>query len=220
MKNKLVPLALLAMGFVLLAQTAKAQDYSNIRIVRLSFVEGNVQYQCPGQDWQDAGLNLPIQEGFALRTTDGYAEVEFEDSLTLRLGTNAIVEFTGLALQNGGRVTKLTVPQGTAIISAKLKRDDAVSVAAPNLNLNLPRSGHFRMDVSPTGSWVTVFHGKLEVNSAAGATTVLNGGHTLHLDANGSGTPEVAGNPPQDDFDKWGFHREEALNSGAPENSS
>ena len=122
MKNKLIPLALLAMGFVLFAQPAMAQDYSNIRIVRLSFVEGTVEYQRPGQDWQDARLNLPIQEGFALRTTDGYAEVEFEDSLTLRLGTNAIVEFTGLALQNGGRVTKLTVPQGTAIISAKLKR--------------------------------------------------------------------------------------------------
>jgi uncharacterized protein DUF6600/FecR-like protein len=211
---------LLAGILALLAHPAGAQDYSNIRIVRLSFVEGNVQYQRPGQDWQDAKLNLPIQEGFALRTTDGYAEVEFEDALTLRLATNATVEFSGLALQNGGRITKLTVPQGTALISAKLKREDAVSVAAPNLNLNLPRSGHFRMDVSPTGSWVTVFHGKVEVNSQSGATTVLNGGHTLHLDASGSGSPEVAGNPPQDDFDKWVFHREEALNSAATETSS
>src|SRR4029077_15940225 len=111
MKNLLiVPFALLAVGFIALAQPANAQDYSNIRIVRLSFVEGNVEYQRPGQDWQDARLNLPIQEGFALRTAEGYAEVEFEDSMTLRLGTNATVEFTGLALQNGGRVTELTVP--------------------------------------------------------------------------------------------------------------
>jgi FecR protein len=211
---------LLAGILALLAHPVGAQDYSNIRIVRLSFVEGNVQYQRPGQDWQDAKLNLPIQEGFALRTTDGYAEVEFEDALTLRLATNATVEFSGLALQNGGRITKLMVPQGTAIISAKLKREDAVSVAAPNLNLNLPRSGHFRLDISPTGSWVTVFHGKVEVNSQTGATTVLNGGHTLHLDPSGSGSPEVAGNPPQDDFDKWVFHREEALNSAASETSS
>ena len=122
-----------------------------------------MQYQRPGQEWQDAGLNLPIQEGFALRTADGYAEVEFEDSLTLRLGTNAIVEFTGLALQNGGRITKLTIPQGTAIVSAKLKREDAVSVVAPNLNLNVPRDGRFRVDISPTEIWVKVFHGKVEV---------------------------------------------------------
>ena len=89
MKYRLfVPLALLAVGFVFLVQPAKSQDYSNIRIVRLSFVEGAVQYQRPGQDWEDASLNLPIQEGFALRTADGYAEVEFENSLTMRLGTN------------------------------------------------------------------------------------------------------------------------------------
>jgi hypothetical protein len=121
MKNQLfVPLALMAVGFMALAQPGKAQDYSNIRIVRLSFVEGTVQYQRPGQDWEDARLNLPIQEGFAIRTADGYAEVEFEDSLTLHLATNAEVDFTVLSLQNGGRITKLTVPQGTAIISAKL----------------------------------------------------------------------------------------------------
>jgi hypothetical protein len=213
-------LALLAVGFMALAQPAKAQDYSNIRIVRLSFVEGAVQYQRPGQDWQDAGLNLPIQEGFALRTADGFAEVEFEDSLTLHLGTNATVEFTVLALQNGGRVTDLTIPEGTAIISAKLKRGDAVSVAAPNLNLNLSRNGRFRMDVSPTESWVTVFHGKVEVSSHSGVNSLLSGGHTLHVDASGSGSPEIAGNPPQDDFDKWVTHREDAVNSAQSETSS
>ena len=221
MKNqRFVALALLAVGFMLLAQPAKSQDYSNIRIVRLSFVEGDVQYQRPGQDWEDARLNLPIQEGFAIRTADGYAEVEFEGSVTLHLATNATVEFTELALQSGGRITKLTVPQGTAIISAKLKREDAVSVAAPNLNLNVPRDGRFRLDISPTESWVTVFHGKVQVDSHAGAPSLLSGGHTLHVGATGSGSPEVAGNPPQDDFDKWVSHREEALNSAQSETSS
>ena len=219
MKNRLFTLLLVA-GLVFLARPANGQDYSSIRIVRLSFVEGTVEYQRPGQEWQDAGLNLPIQEGFVLRTVDGYAEVEFEDALTLRLATNAIVEFTGLTLQNGGRVTKLTVPQGTAIISAKLKREDALSVVIPNLNINLPRNGRFRMDISPAGSWVTVFHGKVEVNSYTGASSLLSGGHTLHVDASGARSPEVAGNPPQDDFDKWVSHREEALNSAESETSA
>ncbi len=219
MKSRLFFL-LLAAGLVLLARPAHAQDYSNIRIVRLSFVEGTVQYQRPGQDWQDAGLNLPIQEGFALRTADGYAEVEFEDALTLRLATNATVEFTGLTLQNGGRVTKLTIPQGTAILSAKLKREDALSVAASNLNLNLTRSGRFRLDISPTDSWVTVFHGKVEVASPTEASSLLTSGHTLHVDASGSGSPEVASNPRQDDFDKWVSHREDALNSAENETSA
>jgi len=219
MKN-LLGSSLLALAIGLFGQPAKAQDYSNIRIVRLSFVEGDVQYQRSGQDWGDARLNLPIEEGFSIRTANGFAEVEFEDSLTLHLGTNAEVEFTALALQNGGRVTKLTVPQGTAIISAKLKREDMVSVAAPNLNLNLPRNGRFRLDISPTDSWVKVFHGKVEVDSLNGATSFVSADHTLHLNAQGSGSPEVASNLPQDDFDKWVSHREDAVDAARSGTSS
>ena len=219
MRNRLFSIFLTA-ALVLLARPVGAEDYSKIRIVRLSFVEGAVEYQSPGQDWQDAHLNLPIQEGFSLRTGDGYAEVEFEDALTVRLATNATVEFTTLALQNGGRVTKLTISQGTAIISAKLKREDAVSIAAPNLNIILPRNGRFRLDISPTESWVSVFHGKVEVDSDTGRTTLLSGGHTLHLDSSGAGSPEIASNLPQDDFDKWVSHREEALNVAENETSA
>lgn len=220
MKNQpFVPLALLAVGFVLLAQPVRAQDYSKIRIVRLSFVEGAVEYRQPGQEWQDAGLNLPIQEGFALRTTEGYAEVEFEDSLAMRLGTNSTVEFAVLALQGGGRVTHLKVSQGTAIVSAKLRREDAVSVAAAGLTVKVPRNGRFRVDESPSEVWVTVFHGKVEVDSGSGAASFLDGGHTLREDANGPGAPEIANNPPQDDFDKWVSHREDALNSSRSETS-
>ncbi|MBZ5697346.1 MAG: FecR domain-containing protein [Acidobacteriia bacterium] len=214
MKYRLfVPLALLAVGFVFLVQPAKSQDYSNIRIVRLSFVEGAVQYQRPGQDWEDASLNLPIQEGFALRTADGYAEVEFENSLTMRLGTNSTVGFTILALLDGGRVTRLTISQGTAIISAKLGRADAVSVAVANLSMKVPHKGGFRVDVSPTESWVTVSRGKIEVDSGSGTVTSLGSGHTLHEDASGSGSPEIARSLAPDAFDKWVSHREDAVNS-------
>ena len=85
MKSHIVHLVVLATALAWVAHPAQAQSYSNIRIVRLSFVEGSVQYRRPGQDWQDARLNLPIQQGFALRTGDGYAEVEFEDSLRVHL---------------------------------------------------------------------------------------------------------------------------------------
>jgi hypothetical protein len=220
MKSRLLlPLAALAAGIALLSPQANAQDYSHIRIVRLSFVEGAVQYQGPGQDWQDARLNLPIQEGFGLRTTDGYAEVEFEDSLTLRLATNSTVEFTELALEDGGRITRLAIPSGTASISAKLKRGDALSVAGPELTVNLPHDGRFRMDVSPLENWVTVFHGKVEVDSASGTKSLLASGHTLHKSANGSGGTEIARNLTKDDFDKWVAHREDAVNSAQSETS-
>ena len=102
MRSRMCSFLLLTAVIAFPSQLARSEDFSKIRIVRLSFVEGDVQFQRPGQDWQDARLNLPIEEGFALRTANGYAEVEFEDALALRLGINSTVEFTDMSLQNGG----------------------------------------------------------------------------------------------------------------------
>jgi len=211
MKLQLVGrLALLAVGFVLPAQPVRGQDYSKIRIVYLSFVEGAVQYRRPGGDWQNASIDLPIQEGFALRTANGHAEVEFENSLTMRLGSNATVEVAVLALQRGGRITQLAVSQGGIIIGAKLRREDTMSVVAANLTVKVARTGRFRVDESPSEIWVTALHGRVEVDSGSGAASLLDAGHALHANVNGSGLPEITSPPPQDDFDKWVSDREDA----------
>jgi ferric-dicitrate binding protein FerR (iron transport regulator) len=197
-------LVLLAVGLVPPAQAARAQDYSKIRIVRLSFVEGAVQYRRLGEDWQDASLNLPIQEGFTLRTAGGHAEVEFENSLTMRLGTNATVDVAVLALQGGGRITQLAVSQGVILVNAKLRREDTMSVVAAHLTMKVPRNGRFRVDESPSEIWVTALRGSVEVDFDSGAASLVSGGHTLHENVNGSGSPEITSTPPpQDDLDKW-----------------
>jgi len=46
------------------------------RIARLSFTQGDVQFQSPGDDWQSASINLPLQQGFRLATTEGRAEIQ------------------------------------------------------------------------------------------------------------------------------------------------
>lgn len=77
---------------------ARGQDFSHIRIVPPSFAEGDVQCQRPGGNWEDAKLTLPIQQGFRLQTTDGYAELEFEQGLAMRIANNSSIEFTELSL--------------------------------------------------------------------------------------------------------------------------
>ena len=206
MKHTLfLPLVLIAMGLVLPALPARARDRSEIRIVRLSFVEGTVQFRQSGGRWQDASMNLPMREDFELRTSDGYAEVEFENSLVLHLGTNSTVEFPVLAMLNGGRITQLAVEQGTALISAKLKRQDRLSLSAAGFTVKVPHGGRFRIDVSVAEDRVTVFHGRVEVSGPRTAT-LLGSGHTLYEDANGP--RKIANNPPQDEFDKLVYHRE------------
>ena len=199
---------------------ANAQDYSHIRIVRLSFIEGNVQYQRPGQDWQDARLNLPIEQGYALRTDDGYAEVEFESGLEMRLAQNSSVEFTELSLVNGGHVTRLRVAAGTASVDAKLSKADRLSLAASNFRVNVPRDARFRIDTSAAESWVSVFHGKVAVlsgsdsapDSASNSAAInVSGRHAVHESADDLASLQIQKDPPRDAFDKWVAQRDDGI---------
>ncbi len=191
---------------------AKAQDYSHIRIVRLSFIEGNVQYQRPGQDWQDAKLNLPIEQGYALRTDDGYAEVEFESGLEMRLATNSSVEFTELSLVDGGHVTRLHVTAGTASVDAKLSKADRLSLAASNFEVNVPHDASFRIDTSSAESWVSVFHGKVAVQSGSDSAAIdVSGGHAVHESAEDLASLQIQKDPPRDAFDKWVAQRDDGI---------
>ena len=191
---------------------AKAQDYSHIRIVRLSFIEGNVQYQRPGQDWQDAKLNLPIEQGYALRTDNGYAEVEFESGLEMRLATNSSVEFTELSLVDGGHVTRLRVTAGTASVDAKLSKADRLSLAASNFQVNVPHDARFRIDTSTAESWVSVFHGKVAVQSGSDSAAInVSGGQSVHESAEDLASLQIQKDPPRDAFDKWVAQRDDGI---------
>jgi FecR protein len=220
MKNQWVLCLAIAIGISMPVCCVRADDYSRIRIVRLSLVDGEVQYQRPEGELQDARLNLPIEEGFKLRTAQGYAEVEFEDSMTLRLGTSSTVEFSGLSLENGSRLTTLNLSEGTVIFSAKLRRGDSVSVASPELNVTVPHDCRFRIDSAPDMSFVSVFHGKVNVAPAKGANVLLSGGKTLRVDADSANDLQIVSNPPQDEFDKWVAHRDGALNVSQRETAS
>jgi hypothetical protein len=188
-------------------------DYTNVRIVRLSFVEGDVQYQRGEEDWQAAPMNLPIQEGFRLATGNGRAEIEFESGLIVRLADNSELDFTQLALLNGGRITQLTVVQGTIIATANPRTNDALSIIAPNLQVGVTRGARFRVDTAQGDSWVTVIKGDVAVTSAAGDSRVASG-HTLHISA---ANPEQVGvdkSADQDDFDRWAADRDRILEQG------
>jgi hypothetical protein len=102
-------LAILAFALCAPASFAAPQDdeqYSNARIVRLSFVDGDAKVFRPEQgEWEEARQNLPIQKAYAIATGRGRVEVEFESGGTARLDEFTELEFTELALLNGARLT-------------------------------------------------------------------------------------------------------------------
>jgi len=93
-----------ALLLIVTSLTVSAFADSQVRVVRLSEVQGDVKIDRNlGQGYEKAFLNLPITQGVKLQTkNDGRAEVEFEDGSTLRITPDTVIEFPQLFLHDSG----------------------------------------------------------------------------------------------------------------------
>jgi hypothetical protein len=189
---------------------AWGQTYSHARIVRLSFVEGNVTVQRPDiADWAEAPANTPIQEGFELSTAEGsFAEVEFENGSTVRLGQLSLLEFTQLALgSDGSKINCLTLHKGYATFHAAPEGQDVYEVRTANAALTPRGKTLFRADVDSSGERVEVFNGSVEVASSLGSWTLAKNS-VLELSP-GTDQPQLLSEGiTKDDWDRWVQERE------------
>src|SRR5579863_2632146 len=93
----------LLFSLTLLADAQESQrspDLVHARVVSLSLVEGAVIVRKAGSEkWSRAGLDLSIEEGMSIATArNSFAEVQFENGSTLRIGELSRVDFTQMAL--------------------------------------------------------------------------------------------------------------------------
>jgi len=189
---------------------AWGQTNSHARIVRLSFVEGNVTVQRSGiADWAEAPMNTPIQEGFKLSTAEGgFAEVEFENGSTVRLGQLSMLEFTQLALaNNGSKINCLTLPKGYATFHATPEGQDAYEVRTSNATLTPRGKAMFRADVDSSEERIEVFHGSVEVASSLGSWTLAKDS-VLELSPGTDQPEQLSEGITEDDWDQWVQERE------------
>lgn len=160
---------------VFAASQGWAQVYSHARVVRLSFVEGTVSVEQPAHPgWAEAPVNTPIQEGFKLSTAeDSFAEVEFENTSTARVGQHSQLDFTQLALDaNGGKLNRLALEQGYATFNFIPEGSDVYEVKAGDATITPGKEEKrvtFRADLQDGMVRVEVFKGSVEVSSLFGA---------------------------------------------------
>jgi hypothetical protein len=181
---------------------------SYVRIVRLSFVEGDVQVSLPGQVQPTRGLlHLPLEHGAAVETPDGVAVVEFEDEALARLapGSHLLLEEL-LLLDNGERVTQLFLERGTGTFNVRLRGGDSFEVVTPYFKLTVPRKARFRVDVGAEGGRVRVFKGKVRVTEGGNQVEVSKG-QLFDLDA-GRGEYNLARDGELDSWDEWNDYRD------------
>jgi hypothetical protein len=185
---------------------AAQQAVSHVRVVRLSYVSGTVGVRRAGAAaWTRALVNTPVQEGFEVSTSAGsFAEVEFENGSTARLGEFSQLTFDQLALDaEGDKLNRMTFEQGYATFHFLPEKHDTYSVKVADATLTPSGKSVFRTDFDKGHVRVEVFNGSVEVVARSGSEK-LGKDKTLEYDTS---MTEVAVNSRRgtvkDDWDKW-----------------
>src|SRR3954469_24533242 len=201
--------ALLVLAVVSLVAASAAAD-SHARIVRLSFVEGNVQMdQRDGRGLQKAFLNMPIGQGTVLLTRDeGRVEVEFENGSTIRLAHDSQIEFQQLGLRTEGqKFSAIDVTEGTAYFDIKKKTEDEFVVFINGQQITAPKSARFRLRVGKDSSNIAVFKGEVELESG-GKQVEVRKNESIELDQKDPSRYFLAREITTDPLDAWDLERE------------
>jgi ferric-dicitrate binding protein FerR (iron transport regulator) len=192
------------------AVTLAVQDHSNIRIVRVSLVEGDVRLShADANDSQDAALNMPVRHGDLLLTGSGRAEVEFEDGSMIRLAEYSELEFTELALAEGRRITRVTLHSGTASFHAVLARGEIFQVRTPHFDVAASNKSDFRLTVGDADTYVAVHRGDARIETGEGSHRVTRG-RALAFGP-GTGYQAQTVRAGEDDWDLWVARRHDVV---------
>jgi hypothetical protein len=197
----------LIIGILILPTILFAQKgLSHVRVVRLSYVSGTVGVKRPAStEWAKAQANTPIQEGFELSTSaNSYAEVEFENGSTARLGEFSKLLFDQLAMdEDGNKLNRLKFEQGYGTFHLLPEHRDACSVKIAEATVTPSGKSEFRTDLDRGRVRVEVFSGAVEV--AASAKSVRLGKDKI-LDFDTQSTEaalEARQGIVKDSWDKW-----------------
>lgn len=212
MSNRKFQLSLFA--FSLFACSVFAFADSQVRIVRLSTVDGTVQVnRNTGAGFEKAVINLPITQGVKLRTqSDGRAEVEFEDGSTLRLAPDAAVDFPQLLLRDSGvKISSVNIQSGTVYVNFGGAKNDELTLSFGNEKLAFNHPAHLRVEMEPDGITVAVFKGDVQIQGPSGAINVAKN-RTAVFELHNDEHATLAKNLEPDPYDAWDKQQEQYHN--------
>lgn len=192
------------------AQQPVRQGLSRVRVVRLSYVNGTVAVRRPGStEWAQAVVNTPIEEGFGLETSaHGFAEVQFENGSTVRIGELSRVDFTQLAMDSqGNKLNRLEFEQGYATFHLIPEHHDLYTVTANGTTLEPKGKSEFRTDLDGDRMRLEVFEGSVEAASASGSVRIGKGMVT-ELGSETTAASNLRHGIEKDAWDKWSDARD------------
>ncbi len=176
---------------------------SHVRIVRLSQAQGKLGLDRGTGKIEPTMQNMPIVEGSRLATSDGYAEVEFEDGSTLRVAPESEVDFPQLLLRsNGVKATTVRLIKGTMYVNLEKTKENDFTVKSGDAVLKVEPATHLRVELADKKSTLAVFKGNVAVESGAASATVEKK-RTAVIDGDGAAAIDVAKNLEEAPYDAW-----------------
>src|SRR5947209_8882987 len=200
------PLSCLMFIFLL---GASALADSHVRIVRLSYLDGDVELdKGDGRGFSTAYLNMPVTQDSKLWARDGQAEVEFEDGSSIRLTPDTIVAFNDLSLDNnGGRNSSVELQQGTAYFDVRRRDSDHFQLQFGREQVQLLKSARFRVDADKSHYEVAVMSGEIQVSSASGTEVAVKKDESIRLDNDDPDRYYLAKGVDTETYDSWDSDR-------------
>lgn len=185
-------------------QAPSSESLSHARVVHLSFVKGTVAVRKPdSRQWTRATLETPIEEGFSIVTgRNSFAELQFENGSTVRLGEFSHIDFVQLALApHAGHVNHMTLARGVATMNIDPQRHDEYVLNVSGVSLTPHGKTEFRTDFGRDRLRVEVFKGHvLAADSTQSEKLAKN--HALAYNPAG-GPFQVTADIQKDAWDKW-----------------
>jgi len=222
LRHKGMLAGLLTVLALLLVSFAHADDNydSHARIVRLSYIEGQVQVSHRnGIGYESATMNVPVVEGDLIRTTDnGWAEIQFEDGSTVRIAPDSQVTFSALGrFSGGGTITEVNLDDGEAEFKLAAHDDSMFRVNVRQRVIELKHSGRFRVTTTNSDPLeLVVWKGEVAVLDSDDAQEVaVKKNETFVIDPMDLGHYDLERTAEADDLDHWVAQREDYLSSYA-----
>lgn len=226
-KKSVLSVLLLFAGFLVSAVPAFGVFYDDTqpdvtaRVVRISFISGDVQVRRASEDgqpteWEKAVLNLPLVEGDELATgPETLVEIQLDSTNHIRLAQNAYLKFT--TLRDEG--IAISLPQGTMSYRSLSfdKERSFFEIDAPNTTFSIERAGLYRIDSGDTRNAeitaVAAEDGEAKVYTQTSGFTLRSGKTAvIIIDGKYAGDYETNGiSRSFDAFDQWVLDRDAVI---------
>jgi len=203
-------------AIALVAASVGAQAESHVRIVRLSYIDGQVQMEHADQGLDRAILNTPVVEGTRIVTrNDGLAEVEFEDQSALRLAENSEVKFRQLSANDTGvKVNEIEVVRGVVFLDVRAKSDDVYRTVASDTTFLVRRNTLARISAAQDQVQLAVLRGDVQLEGVPQPVSVKKN-ETLTLDPSQPSDYKLTHGTEALPVDAWNKEREAYSNAYA-----